>query len=81
MPSDPRAVLLNALDTLDRITDEHGEPVRVYLAVAYCVETQDQHFDGVVKTSDPGWITLALLNRAYEATELSLEAASEPEEE
>lgn len=81
MPSDPRAVLLNALDTLDRIKDEHGEPVRVYLAVAYCVETDDSHYDGVVRTEDPGWLTLALLNRAYEAIERNLEAASEPDEE
>ena len=78
--TDARTVLLNALDTLDRIKDEHGEPVRVYLAVCYCVETSSSHFDGVVRTEDPGWITLALLNRAYEAIERSLEADSDPDE-
>lgn len=81
MSPSARAVLLNALDTLDAIVEENGEPVRVYLAVCYSVETRSQHFDGVVKTEDPGWITLALLNRAYEAVETALEAGSEPPED
>ena len=69
MASDGRAVLLQALDHLDSLREEHGEPVRVYLAVAFSYETADASYDGCVKTSDPTWISLALVNRAYEAIE------------
>ena len=77
MATDAREVLLKARDQLDALTEENGEPIRVYLAVAYSFESETASFDGVVKSEDPTWISLALLNRAYEAIEQAVEDAGD----
>lgn len=74
--ADARATLLEALDQIDRVSAEHeGEVVRVFVAVTYSVETKTASVDGLVKTEDPVWITLALLARGYEALEAAIEVA------
>lgn len=77
MAKGPRETIAALLDTLDKVEEEHGAPIRVYLACAYSIETESAHFDGVVKTEDPAWLSLALLNRAYEAIERRVEEAEE----
>lgn len=77
MAKDARAVLLQALEHLDALKEQHGDPVRIYLAVAFSYETEESTFDGCVKTSDPTWVSLALLNRAYEATEAAMTQAED----
>jgi hypothetical protein len=74
--ADARATLLEALDQIDRVSAEHEDDVvRVFVAVTYSVETTTASVDGLVKTDDPVWITLALLSRGYEALEAAIEAA------
>jgi len=77
MAQDARSTLLQALEQLDAIQSENGEPRRVYLTVAYSAEYENTTYDGLVATSDPSWVTLALLGRAYE----QCEAACNPPED
>lgn len=79
--ADARETLITALDQIDQVRAEHdGEVVRVYVAVTYSVETTSASIDGLVKTEDPVWITLALLARGYEALEAAVEAARDDDD-
>lgn len=74
---DARSVLLQAAEQLGDLEDEHGEPVRVFMVIAYSFETEACSLDGIVSTPDPMWVSLALLNRAYEAVEAAVMEAGD----
>lgn len=72
-PSDARQTLLRALDQIDEIESEMGGNVWA-LCVVYSVTRV--HDDGFVEenggwsaTSEPAWVTGALLRRAAESVE------------
>lgn len=60
-PSDARQTLLRALDHLDDIRDQYGEPKNTYLIVAYAHQVEGQTIRGWASTDDPTFVTVALL--------------------
>lgn len=60
-PSDARQTLLRALDHLDEIRDQYGDPKHTYLIVAYAHQIQGSTVRGWASTDDPTFVTVALL--------------------
>lgn len=83
--SDARQTLLRALDQIDEIETEMGGKV---WALCVCYSVTRVHGDGSVEenggwsaTSEPAWVTAALLRRAAECVEASPCPCDEDDEE
>jgi hypothetical protein len=68
-PSDARQTLLRALDHLDEIREEYGDPKNTYLIVAYAHQVDGQTVRGWACTDDPTFVTCALLREVADAIE------------
>lgn len=68
-PSDARQTLLRALDHLDEIRQQYGDPKNTYLIVAYAHQVEGTTIRGWASTDDPTFVTVALLREVADYIE------------
>lgn len=68
-PSDARQTLLRALDHLDEIREEFGEPKNTFLIVAYAHQVDGSTVRGWASTDDPTFVTVGLMREVIDAIE------------
>ena len=79
-PSDARQTLLRALDNLDEIREEYGEPRNTFLVVVYAHQVEGQTIRGWASTDDPTFVSCALLREVADAIESDPDAGEGDDE-